>query len=331
MKKIFIIALAAAAFAACNKAEVVESAPAAKIAFDNPFIDNATKAATDFTKANLKNFGVYGSIENTSGLGMIFDNVKVTESNGAYTYSPAQYWVGGATYNFTAFAPSANQHWSYTTTDAKNGTITFDNASAAGEQDFLFASATRTTGESITTAPEAVAFTFNHMLSRVKFTFTNGFAAGSNIDLKVTDVTITNAHKSGELAVTNGVVADAWTVTANTTDANVFSRLFGDLSSEVLVENGGNGTTAHYYLIPAEATYNVTFNIEIFQAGVSVDNYTRTAVVDLDMAKGSSYNVKATLNEKNTSDDGELYPIEFTVNTVNDWTNWADVDATTTY
>ena len=293
MKKIFSAIMAVTALVACNKAEVVETAPAAKIAFDNPFIDNATKAATDLTQANLKDFGVYGSVENTSGLGVIFDNVKVTESNGVYTYSPAQYWVGGAEYNFISFAPYTDRHWSYETTDAKNGVLTFDNEAAAGEQDFLFASQEYTTGTSITTAPGAVAFTFSHMLSRVKFTFTNGFAAGSNIDLKVTDVTITNAHKVGKIAITDRVAATEWTVADNSNDANVFARLFGDLNKEKLAE-GDNGSTAHYYLIPAEAAYKVTFNIEIFQAGVSVDKYARTAVVNLDMKYGNSYNVKAT-------------------------------------
>ena len=56
MKKVFIAILAAAAFAACNKAEVVESAPVAKISFDNAFVDNATKVATDITLSNLSDY-----------------------------------------------------------------------------------------------------------------------------------------------------------------------------------------------------------------------------------------------------------------------------------
>lgn len=328
MKKILFATLALAAFAACNTDEVLSLPEGPAIEFDQAFVENATKAATDLSKANLNDFGVYGSVENQSGLGMIFDNIKVTKSGDAYTYSPAQYWVGGATYNFVSFAPYTNARWSYETTDAKNGTLTFDNEDAAGEQDLLFASAERTTPASITAAPGAVALTFNHMLSRVKFTFTNGFAEGSNIALKVTDVTITNAHKVGELEVSTGSAAATWTVADNGDESNVFARVFGDLNN-TLAENGGDGSTAHYYLIPAEASYIVTFNIELFQAGVSVDRYARQAVVELDMEKGTSYNVKAILNEKNTSDDGELYPIEFTVNTVEEWIDWSDVNAET--
>ena len=321
MKKILFAAVALVAFAACTNDDVVSRLEGPAIAFDNAFVENTTRVAQDLSKANLNNFGVYGSVENASGLGMIFTNTTVTKNGDAYTYSPAQYWVGDATYNFTAFAPAADQKWAYNTLDAKNGVVTFDNEAAAGKQDFLFASANETTPSAITSAPAPVAFTFNHMLSRVKFSFTNGFAAGSNIALKVTDVKITNAHKSGDLKVVNGV-AQEWVVADNAVATNAFERPFGNLSAETLAENGGNGETTHYYLIPANAEYTVTFNVEIFQAGVSVHSYARQAVVSLDMEKGCSYNVKATLNEKNTSADGELYSIEFTVDAVEDWAEY---------
>ena len=321
MKKILFAAVALVAFAACTNDDVVSRLEGPAIAFDNAFVENTTRVAQDLSKANLNNFGVYGSVENASGLGMIFTNTTVTKNGDAYTYSPAQYWVGDATYNFTAFAPAADQKWAYNTLDAKNGVVTFDNEAAAGKQDFLFASANETTPSAITSAPAPVAFTFNHMLSRVKFSFTNGFAAGSNIALKVTDVKITNAHKSGDLEVVNGV-AQEWVVADNAVATNAFERPFGNLSAETLAENGGNGETTHYYLIPANAEYTVTFNVEIFQAGVSVHSYARQAVVSLDMEKGCSYNVKATLNEKNTSADGELYSIEFTVDAVEDWAEY---------
>ena len=106
MKKIVFATLAIAVLASCNKENTLSVPETAVIEFDQAFINNTTKAATDFDKNNLANFGVYGSVENNSGIGMIFNNVEVTKNNGKYTYSPAQYWVEGATYNFTAFAPS---------------------------------------------------------------------------------------------------------------------------------------------------------------------------------------------------------------------------------
>lgn len=322
MKRIAIIAMAVAAFAACNKSEVIEAPKGVAIEFDNAFVNNATKA-NDINKDNLQDFGVYGFVEASTSQGQIFKNQRVAKTGDSYTYSPAQYWIANAQYYFTAIAPATGAAWSYETTNAQNGTLSFNNETAAANQDLLFAfNKPSKTAESISTKPAAVAFDFYHMLSRVKFTFTNGFGAGSNITLKVTDVTITDAYKTGTLAVTDGEVAEAWTPAEKE-----YSIAFG-AAGTTLTENGGAGTTEHFYLIPANATYNVTFNVELFQAGVSVDKYARTATLSHDMKKGFSYEIKATLNAQNTSDDGELYPIEFTVNTVDKWENFADVNGT---
>lgn len=51
-----------------------------------------------------------------------------------------------------------------------------------------------------------VSFTFNHLLSRVKFTFVNGFPAEAIAKISVKDVNISNAYKNG-------------TITPATTDA----------------------------------------------------------------------------------------------------------------
>ena len=181
--------------------------------------------------------------------------------------------------------------------------------------------------QEIKAAPEKVAFTFNHLLSRVKFTFVNGFASGSNITLKITDVHITDTYKSGTIAIANGAVADTWTAADNTLNVD-----FNDAGTEFLAAAGGSASTEHHYLIPANATYNITFNVELKQAGVSLDTYERTATVALDMVKGQSYDLKATLNQNNTSDEGQLYPIEFTVTSVENWQpnngGWIEEDAT---
>ena len=129
-------------------------------------------------------------------------------------------------------------------------------------------------------------------------------------------------------------MANIWTVADNTKTLNV---AFGNAGTEFLAEAGGSASTEHHYLIPAQASYNITFNVELKQAGVSVGNYDRTATVNaLDLQKGQSYELKATLNASNTSDQGEIYPIEFTVNSVENWQpydanngeGWIEEDAT---
>lgn len=317
--------MAVAALAACSKSEVLETPKGAAIAFDNVYVENATKAA-DLNKDNIKNFGVFGYVEANQTGGKIFNNQLVQKNGSAFTYSPVQYWVGGAQYYFTALVPYTGAAWTYTTSNAQTGTISFDNASATANQDLLFAYVKpAVTPSQITSAPNAVAFNFNHMLSRVKFTFINNFAEGSNIELLVTNVHVTDAYKTGTIDVIDGVAADVWTPADKTYDI-----AFGNVGTANLAENGGKASTEHFYLIPADATYEVTFDIALYQAGVLVDTYARSASVSVNMFRGNSYELKASLTAQNTSDDGELYPIEFTINSVEDWDEFESVDATVT-
>ena len=331
MKKIFFAVLAVAGLAACSTDEVVSRPEGAAIGFDNAFVENSTRA-NDLTAGNF-DFGVYGSVINSQDQqGMIFTN-QLVAANG--TYSPLQYWIAGATYNFVAFAPyqaGDNATWKYdptVTTAAENGTITFNNAKAGANQDFLFATANKTTAATLTATPGKVGFTFDHVLSRVRFTFTNGFTSGGNIKLLVTNVHITDAYKEGKMAVP----ATTWTVEAGTNNENKQLNIdFNDVlqaqnstEEDARLAEGMTSSTEHFYLIPANASYNVTFTVALYQAGVLVDTYNRTATLSYNMQPGYSYDIKATLNHENTSDEGEIFPIEFQVTGVNGWTN-ADVN-----
>ena len=316
MKKIFFAVLALAGLAACSTDEVVSRPEGAVIGFDNAFVENSTRA-NDLTAGNF-DFGVYGLVEKDSDSALIFNNQEVKKDA---TYSPAQYWIAAAQYYFTAIAPYTNAKWSYTTTTAHTGTISFNNADAEANQDLLFAYVKpEKTPAQINTTPEKVGFTFNHMLSRVRFTFANGFGNGSNITLQVYDVTITDAYATADLAVANGTPANDWSNFNGT-----FSKNFGKVGGATLATLTDTGdtksaATEHFYLIPANKTYNVTFKIDLYQAGVKLDTYTRTATIPAaGMQKGKSYDITTTLNYKNTSDDGTLYPIEFEVKKVDNW------------
>lgn len=330
MKKILFAAVALVAMASCATDEVVMR-PENKLAieFDNAFVENSTRA-NDIYASNLADFGVYGSIENANGTALTFENTKVYKDGDVYKYSPAQVWANNATFTFAAFAPYTDRQWSYAVgaeKQAYDGVITFNNAAAEANQDLLFASEDRTTGV-IDSKPEAVALTFNHMLSRVKFHFTNNFHEGSNVDLEVTDVTITDAHSTGTLAVTNGQVGN-WEVGTAT-----FPRNFGDVktphNNTTLDENGGNGETEHFYLIPTEGEYNVTFNVRMTYAKDTYDDFTHNAVLKINMEKGHSYVVRTALNQTNTNPQGEMYAIEFVVEKVEKWESFEDEKLNTT-
>ena len=329
MKKILFAAAAVVALASCATDEVV-SRPENKVAIEmTAFVDNATRVATDINVNNLADFGVYGTVAKGGSQALIFGNTKVSNTNGTFTYSPAQYWVEDANYTFSAFAPYTDAQWAYTPTnsDAHNGTLSFDNAAALGEQDLIFASTARTTDATLTAAPAKVNFTFGHLLSKVAFKYTNSFTDG-NITLNVYDVKINNAAATGTVALTNGAIG-AWAGDGN------YARSFGlatAAAENLLANGGGTFTTEHFYLIPVEREYNITFKVDLIQSGVLLKTYAHTVTTTINLEKGKSYSINAALTPENVNPDPtqQLYPIEFDVVAVEDWVN-ADValEATT--
>jgi hypothetical protein len=329
MKKIFVAVLAVAAMVACSTEQTIVAPQGEAIGFDT-FVENSTRA-NDLVAGNF-DFGVYGLVAKGGESALIFNDKQIAKDG---TYSPAQYWIASAQYYFSAFAPYTGRAWSYDTTTAHTGTVTFNNNTAQANQDFLFAYVQPdVTPDKITGQPEAVKFTFKHMLSRVMFTFSNDFANNSNIALEVYDVTITDAIDSAKLAINEGTAAAAWKDFSTTTFSRNFGQVVSNETRAHLVDAGVTGgtvsaSTEHFYLIPANKAYNVTFKVDLYQAGVKLDTYTRSATIPAtEMKSGMSYNIKTSLTPQNTSDDGQLYPIVFNVDGVDGWDSADDVDAT---
>ena len=112
----------------------------------------------------------------------------------AWKYAGTQYWIAGANYDFYAVAPY-NGNWviKAATTPASTGAkISFTNVD--GTQDLLYSGIVEREGAANSNA--AVAFTFKHILSRVKFSFENGYNA-SAATICVRDIKITNAYATG--------------------------------------------------------------------------------------------------------------------------------------
>lgn len=304
MKKTLIAVLALAAVAACNKSEVVEQPSPLAIGFDAPFIENSTKA-TDITKDNLTDFGVWGYVQDLGGV--IFTHEKVSKSGSDWKYANTQYWVADKPYYFTAVAPAA-QAEKYSATAVDAGTISFDNTSADVDLLYAYESVAAITGP-ITEQPAPVAFTFSHLLSRVKFSFENGMVA-ENATITISNVSVSDAYKTGTATITGGELASWAGEGANTV-------AFEGIADAVT--KGKEGETAHMYFIPANKTYQLTFTVALAQGTVAIATKTHTVTIPaVDMKAGYSYDFKATLNEENVVE--ELFPITFTA----DVTPWVD-------
>ena len=318
MKKILFAVMAVAALASCSKEQTVNVDKGEAISFDNAFVENATRA-TDLTTANLQDFGVYGTVAKDGNTALIFNNTKVYEGDNGFEYDVHQYWIADANYTFTAIAPQTGAKWSY---NPATTTLSFDNEAAAAEQDVLFAYAAKATDTELTAEnTQPVAFTFKHILSKIAFKFENTFDDG-NTSLKVYNVKIKNTAKKGTMLVDDGEDQD-WTAV---TDNNDLLVAFGEAAADnvALFDNGESFTVAHQYVIPVTRTYNITFSVDLYQAGAYLATYNHEIEKTINFAKNGNYSLNVTLAPATVNPDTQLYPIEFTVNNVNGW-NPADV------
>lgn len=308
MKKFLFLGIAATAmFGSCTNDEMVEMNPQSAIGFET-FIDKSTRAAVDVTKANLTAFEVYGWRTKNTTHEQIFNAQAVSATNGVCTYSPLQYWVGSYKYAFEAVAPKSGEKG--VTVDDSYGasTITFVSDS---ETDLIYASASKDLSGSahgtLASDPGAVGLTFGHLLSRVKFTFINGAVATSAAKIAVTNVQITNAGTTGVYTPSTGTWAAA---TAN--GAVTFAST--DITN---IGGGASKATEHKYLIPYNVNgYKVSFTVTMTQGSVSDSFDYEVTLPNTTLAKGNSYNFKATFNP------GQ--PIVFTAE-VTGWNDFTEV------
>lgn len=258
MKKIFLIGLTAAAMlASCSNDETVEMAQQKAIGFSNAFVNNGTRSVVDpsFTTSTLKDFAVYGFTQN----GQIFNGEKVSKGGAASTgwsYDNVQYWVPGNTYTFGAIAPysvAGNvSNVTLPTGATKVGMeVAFTNTDA-DQVDLLHAAPAQITGVTPTyTTP--VSMTFNHQLSKVKFSFQNSVGEGYNV--KVSNVKITDAFKEGTLTV--AATGNTWGGQTNKNLELNFGNVVADASTTEASVIANAATLESYnekLMIPMENT-----------------------------------------------------------------------------
>ena len=183
MKKLLFVALAAVGMTACvQNEELVVPQNTAAITFDS-FVGNATKADPSYNEqANpLTAFDVWAFMDETDGT--VLTDEDVQKNGGVWSYYNTQYWFPNHTYYFAALAPmeSPNVTETLATGEAAKlglGTVAFTNVD--GTEDLLYAKKSVTTPtDNATLANQgmpAVELQFQHLLSKVKFTFQNGFA-----------------------------------------------------------------------------------------------------------------------------------------------------------
>ena len=329
MKKLFTILAVAATLVSCAKEDVVREAAREAIGFDNAFVENSTRSKYDpsFDADNMfSDFAVFGFVEGAT----LFDGTVVTkgtatDENGqastVWTYTGTQYWIPGATYNFSAVAPATG--WTKEEATAAGTTLSFTNN---GLVDLLYAQTPELTRE--TNGDNFVKFTFRHLLSKVKFSFLNNYNA-DNTTIQVHGIKVKNAFTTGKVVLTAD--ATTWAATNGTDSLELdFGAATEDNATTNVAVAFENGETLESYnellLIPynydgtTNAKLAVEFYYDILVGGEVVATFKVEPNVAVNLEPGHAYDFKATITP------GE--PIEFTVLDITDWDSDLNDDGT---
>ena len=321
MKKLLIATLATVSMVACSMDETVETMSPAAISFADSFVEGTTRVAganPSTTNDNLNEFFVWSVIDNETGI--VFDDERVFKSSDDWTYVQTQYWTPGHNYYFSALAGDRTNDQiviDYAAANDKGmsvdglGEITFTNVD--GTNDVLYAEYECTTPAAINTAPAAVKFGFDHLLSKVKFTFTNGFL-NDNFTIVIKNVKMT-APMTGKV-VLEEQDDYAWEVVGGTTLLDM-----GNMAQGAKLASGKSAAADNERLtIPAsgDVEYTVTFDVELWNGDVLASGSSKTVKISgCAFEPGKAYNFKADINHQNV-EDNPLFAIVFEAE-VEDW------------
>ena len=334
MKKYFFMALAAVAtLTACQQGEEPQTVVQTReICFAPAATETRAAATEEGNLATLKSngFAVFGF----QGEDQIFNNTLVTHADKnttltglgltetANAWAPAaaadvRYWAV-ANYKFSGVYPATDNGYSMD----ENGNQTITDFVNDGTKDLLVSNVNSVNNEAL--QKSQVALRFDHMLSRVKFTFTNQFTGNEVMEISGVKINGVARNGSARIETGDGTASTKTTPTWTAGDDNI-SLEFGEMSSQTTgFAKNAKDVTVYKYIIPEENTeYTIDFKVVVYSEGVQVaaKQYTgvRIKTEEYDFEPGNSY----TFNANIAADDaGEIYPIEFTVEV----SAWVEID-----
>lgn len=328
-KSILLVVAALVALASCTDKIVEAPAPAA-LGFENPFINKAVKSTgNDLTNQNLTMFKVWGYVNALDG--QLFNGQKVTGAYGdaTWSYSPLRYWVDGGNYYFTALAQyPLDAQGDFTaaavTTDVtKPGTINFV---ADGDTDIAYDFVKRESANGVIDK-SVVPFTFKHLLSRIKFSAENTTGENDLIDFVVKDIKVANVATTGTCTLSDDTaVKVSWAKDANSPVATLSC---GDVNGgQKLTYGQTKDAASHKFILALPLSeyghLDVTATVEVYEANQLIKTVTATSTIAnvqggaFEFVPGYSYNFICQLNATNM----ELNPIEFTLESVEEYEEW---------
>ena len=330
MKKILLGILAFAAVA-CNNDEVVYQQTSSAITFGDSFVEVKTRAnesidpSTTTDGANAINeFDVWAFINNDP-TGTVFNKERVERDGGVWKYGNTQWWASAKNYDFFAVSPVDDANIvvdNSTMNEYGLGNIAFTNVD--GTTDLLYAAKELKTDDTFPYYEDKVSLQFMHLLSKIKFTFKNGFTSEHN-SLMVTNIKISGAPLQGNIDVNKQqrtdykwALVDGQTTELSFGDANV-NDVNGKLEAEPIAIGQKGYSQYERLTIPAEAgyVYTISFDLALYNGTQEGATCHKEIILDNQAFEiGKNYNLVATIDASNFED---LTPIEFDAIEVLPW------------
>lgn len=279
-KSYFLMAAAAAMFAACSETELVNVVNEAQtesqraISFE-AFTGKTTRA--EYSNTNLPgSFAVWGwktlaETPNWNSPTRVFNEKLVTKGAGdaGYDYTDKVYWDKTSIYKFFAVAPGTEPtNVTYSISGVTDGFITIDGAvsgKANDSEDYLITRKAKEQAGTASTTP--VCFDFHHTMSKVSFVVKNSL---TDYPITITSLTMTKwndskgkfeqkSHEAPNKGKTSDFVCDEWTLTDAFMDGS--ATLIGEGSSNTtvtLAANAEQALTDSYIFVPQTITATST-------------------------------------------------------------------------
>lgn len=318
MKKgLMMLGVAAMVLASCTQNEVVEVAENRTIGFD-AFVNNTTKA--DIVDAQFAKFWVFGAYDNTTSWTPFYTNDVVEKKQSVWTAEKTAYWTASKPHKFAAYANGTSQLTEGVSFDAatgENGTLKFENYTVE-ENDLVAAVATAMTWDG-TSATQKVGFTFKHLLSKVKFTFTTD--AANDYVMKIEDLKIV---AKGSASPTVKASCDFDGDNSDLTWTAAKEGATGEYTYATIEDcAGGTTNSAEEYVIPQNNALTVSFKVTFTDNGgteiASKAGITGDLAISNETAwkAGNVYNYQVKINPEDVNSN--LKKIEFDNITVDPW------------
>lgn len=326
-KSFFVLGVAVAALASCTNEEVVDMPQSRAIQFGT-FVNHSTRSSvTETTKDNLSKFFVFGNYGEGTWT-PVYTNVEVDggKVGDQSVWQPIQtaYWKANEKYRFGAYSDGTTQNKNVEFKAAEQQLL-FTNYTADNTKDLIVAMSNVTSNSDVT-ANTPVGLSFYHMLSQVKFTFTN--TDSPDYIMKIENIKV-NAVKTTQGTATYGeekptIVWETASVSKEDYDfgtiEDIAEPVSGDSHSKTcfVIPQGNTDLMVSFTAIFSDGTGEIARNY--FTGKLNYQGETENTIKG-QWTPGFKYNYTVEINGSKIDPDLEQQEIEFKVDAVKDWTD----------